>query len=285
MTAEADIDYTKSAQENAEDYFEKAKELAKKAEGARKASEDLEKKLKELEGKQTERKVLKRVKQRAWYERFNWFFTSNGLLAIGGRSAQQNEEINAKYFENGDLFFHANVFGASAVVLKGGQRADQDVEEEAAQFAACYSKAWENGQSSVDVFAASREQVSKSSQSGYVATGSFLIKGERKWFRNVELELCAFASKTEIKLDSSSLWSNAVIGLGPNKIEVDTPTFGVVPAKTCQKLNVERYVALRPGVIKKSEASKMLSQKLGFEDIDYIMQHLPAGGFTLKNVL
>ena len=140
-------------------------------------------------------KKLKERQKREWYEKFNWFVTSGGLLAIGGRSAMQNDEINSKHFSEGDLFFHADIFGASAVVLKGGAQSSDEAQQEAAQFAACYSSAWESGQSYVDVFAAGREQVSKSAK-GRLPTGSFAISGEREWFKAMRLELYAFLQKS-----------------------------------------------------------------------------------------
>jgi hypothetical protein len=38
------------------------------------------------------------------------------------------------------------------------------------------------------------------------------------------------------------------------------------------------------GKSKKSDASKFISNKLGYENIDYIMQHLPSGTFSVKEV-
>ena len=282
MALEADIDYTKSAQENAEEYFKKAKELEKKAKGAAQAVLDLEKKKKEIASKGTREKKLKQIKKREWYEKYNWFFTSSGMLAIGGRSAQQNEEINSKYFEQGDLFFHANIFGASAVVLKEGAKADEKTREEAAQFAACYSKAWEDKLSAVDVFAARRDQVSKSSQNGYVSPGSFLITGEREWFRNVKLELYACLGKPDIEINRSGIQDNAVLNLVPNKLIVETSGLIIMPAIAYEHgASTGKAVRLRPGNVKKSDAAKEIAKKLGFEDIDYIIQHLPAGGFSI----
>jgi len=288
MAVEAEIDYTKSAQKNAEEYFEKAKALEKKAEGASKTIKELEEKRnkisKEKDAESKKTKVLKRIGKREWYEKYNWFFASNGMLAIGGRSAQQNEEINSKYFEKDDLFFHANIFGASAVVLKNGANADKNVKEEAAQFAACYSSAWENQQSTVDVFAVRREQVSKSSNKGYVSTGSFLISGDREWFKNVKLELYAFLSKPEIEISKTALNTNAVLNLEPARIVVDTSLLNVVPALTYERSSksIIKAVRLTPGKMKKSDAAKEIAKRLNFDDIDYIMQHLPAGGFSIE---
>jgi predicted ribosome quality control (RQC) complex YloA/Tae2 family protein len=265
---EADLDYTLSAQKNAEKYFEESKEAKRKIEGAEQAIARLEKKVKELEEKKLISKELTKREEREWYEKFYWFFTSEGTLAIGGRSAQQNELINAKYFDEGDIFFHANVFGASFVVLKDGSSASEKIKAEAAQFAACFSKAWDEGQSSVDVFSAKRDQVSKSQASGYLATGSFLIKGEREWYRNVKLELRAFISETKKKSE--------------NAAEVKINKFNIAPELTCTNSRIADGSRMVSGKMKKSDAAKMLSKKLGYADIDYIMQHLPSGSFSLS---
>ncbi|MCL5100477.1 MAG: NFACT RNA binding domain-containing protein [Candidatus Marsarchaeota archaeon] len=251
------IDFTKSAQDNANDYFSKSKKLKHKSEGAAAMVVELKKQLENIESKPLQSKKLKRMEKREWYERFNWFFTSDGLLVIGGRSAVQNDEINSKYFEDTDLFFHADIFGASVMILKNGVSSSKETREEVAQFAGSFSSAWENLQSSVDVYSLTREQVTKSRNSGSLSTGSFLLKGEREWYKGVPLKLCAFVENEKIR---------------------------ITPELTCQKLGVKHYVSIMVGKSKKSDASKFISNKLGYENIDYIMQHLPSGTFSVKEV-
>ena len=43
-------------------------------------------------------------------------------------------------------------------------------------------------------------------------------------------------------------------------------------------------IRLTPGKTKKSEAAGKLSRLLSYEDIDYIMQHLPPGEFHLESL-
>ncbi len=253
-----EIDYTKSAQDNADEYFKLSKKLKKKAEGAAIAIRDMENKKLEIGKIKPKQLKIKRITEKKWYEKFNWFTTSNSMLAIGGRSAQQNELINSRHFESNDLFFHADIFGASVVVLKDGINASREVKEEVAQFAACFSKAWENGAASVNVYSLNREQVSKSKEKGSLGTGSFLLEGEREWFKGVALEVCAYAEKE------------------PEDV------VKVVPMSTCIAMGIKRYLILKPGNAKKSDAAKLIAKKLGFDDIDYIMQHLPSGGFSIK---
>jgi predicted ribosome quality control (RQC) complex YloA/Tae2 family protein len=254
------IDYTRSAQDNADQYYRLSKKLKRKAEGAGVAIADLEHKRAGIASRPVKQVRMKRLVEKRWYEKFNWFNTSNSMLAIGGRSAIQNEIINSRHFEANDLFFHADVFGASLVVLKDGVGASREIREEAAQFAACYSKAWESGTASVNVYSLRRDQVSKSKEKGSLGTGSFLLEGEREWFKGVALELCAYTGR-----------------------EDDRPLF-VVPISTCMAMGVKRYLLLKPGNVKKSDAAKRIADRLKFEDIDHIMQHLPAGGFSIKEV-
>lgn len=260
---EIEIELGKSAQQNANEYFQKAKKSKRKAEGAVQSVVELEKRLanakEKLESESSE-KQIRQITKREWYEKFHWFFTSNGMLAIGGRDAEQNEVVVAKYFENNDLFFHADVHGADVVILKNGNDAPRAVKEEAAQFAACHSSAWKRGLSSADVYALGKDQVSKSKSGGSLGVGSFAMSGEREWFKNMKLELEAFVKRDEAR------------GVG---------MFCVVPGDTYKRAKIAMGIQIKPGSVKKSDAAKMIAKRLGYQDIDYIMQQLPAGPFDL----
>ena len=259
MIMEIEIDFTKSAQENANEYYRRSKKLAQKREGAEKAVKDLEKRLAEIRSRakaETSRRVVK-AERSEWYEKFHWFYTSNGMLAIGGRDAHQNELINSRHFESNDIFFHADIFGASVVVLKDGISAPKEIKEEVAEFAACYSSAWKEGQRTVDVYAMRRDQISKSTGKGSLGTGSFLMKGERDWYRNVGLSIIMFVKDGKL---------NSVPGMTFGKMAKD----GLVHAKITQ------------GNHKKSDAAKKVSAKLDYDNIDVIMRQLPVGGFRVE---
>jgi hypothetical protein len=110
--------------------------------------------------------------------------TSDGVVVLGGRDAGQNEELVKKYMAGGDTFVHADVHGASVVIVKGKtERMD-----EVAQFAASYSGAWKSGHFSADVYSAIPAQVSKTAGHGeFVSRGSFIVRGKRTWYRDVPL--------------------------------------------------------------------------------------------------
>jgi predicted ribosome quality control (RQC) complex YloA/Tae2 family protein len=186
------LSYDKSVHANAARYYELAKESREKAAGLENAIKETEKELEKA--KKGKKKEVRRKREKEWYEKFHFASTSAGKLMLGGRNAQQNDLLFAKHLDDADLFFHADIQGASAVVLKGGaellgEGVPRQELAEAAQFAASFSKAWINGNAGVDVYAVLKSQLSKHSSGGFIPSGAFAISGERTWFRDTKLAL------------------------------------------------------------------------------------------------
>lgn len=183
-----ELDPKKSAFKNAADYFEAAKKFKRKAAGALKAMAAT--KAKGIAAKQAPAGKAKAAK-RKWFEDFHSFATSEGLLVVAGKDAKQNELLVAKHLKENDLFFHADVVGAAATILKDGLHASATSKKEAAQWACCYSRAWKAGSGVADAYCVKKDQVSKYSHGEFVGKGAFMIYGEREWFRNTPLALRA----------------------------------------------------------------------------------------------
>ncbi|WP_284014039.1 ribosome rescue protein RqcH [Halobaculum litoreum] len=133
-----------------------------------------------------------------WYDRFRWFETSDGFLVIGGRNADQNEELVKNYMEGRDLFCHAQAHGGPVTLIKATDpsEAARDVtipeqsRREAAQFAVSYSSVWKDGRGAGDAYVVTPDQVSKTPESGeYIEKGGFVIRGERDYYRDVAAEV------------------------------------------------------------------------------------------------
>ncbi|RLM63446.1 fibronectin-binding domain-containing protein [Halorubrum sp. Atlit-8R] len=129
-----------------------------------------------------------------WFERFRWFRTSTGYLVIGGRNADQNEELVKKYMSKHDRFFHTQAHGGPVTILKASgpsESADpvdfsEETLREAAQFAVSYSSDWKDGRGAGDAYMVEPDQVSKTPESGeYIEKGSFVIRGDRTYFEDV----------------------------------------------------------------------------------------------------
>jgi predicted ribosome quality control (RQC) complex YloA/Tae2 family protein len=184
-------------QANAAEHYERMKKAGKKLEGSRKALEETQRRIEELQNKWAEKveraKVERTPKQleRAWYEKFRWFDSSDGFLVLGGRDATTNEILVKKHLESHDFVFHADIIGAPFVIVKTrGEALTEQVIREAAQFAVSYSRAWREMLSVLDVYWICSDQVSKTSPSGqYLDKGSFIIHGKKNYVRKVALQV------------------------------------------------------------------------------------------------
>ena len=64
------------------------------------------------------RAAIKQIRKKMWFEKFYWFVSSSGQLVLGGRDARQNELLVKRYLRASDLYVHADVHGASSVVIR-----------------------------------------------------------------------------------------------------------------------------------------------------------------------
>ncbi len=195
MTIE--LDFEKSVEENASLHFERAKKAKKKLTGLKIAIEHTKELISSIESKPSEKAKPVKKKKQQWFHSLHWFFSSDNFLVIGGRSAKGNEQLVKKHLEEGDYFLHADIPGGSVCIIKAErQEIPETTFNEAAQFAAVFSKAWKQSLPAIDVYAVPPEQVSKKAPSGTsLGTGSFMIYGKRKWFRKTPLKIIVGLNK------------------------------------------------------------------------------------------
>ncbi|EFN86238.1 nuclear export mediator factor NEMF homolog isoform X1 [Harpegnathos saltator] len=182
-----DVDLAHTAFGNARKYYSQKRSAAKKQqktiESHGKALKSAEKKTKQtLKEVQTIHSIIK-LRKVYWFEKFYWFITSENYLVIGGRDQQQNELIVKRYLRAGDLYVHADLTGASSVVIKnptGGFVPPKSLAE-AGTMAIAYSVAWD-AKVVANAWWVHHDQVSKSAPTGeYLTTGSFMIRGKKNY--------------------------------------------------------------------------------------------------------
>ncbi|AZQ14619.1 ribosome rescue protein RqcH [Halorubrum sp. PV6] len=208
-----------------------------------------------------------------WFDHFRWFRTSTGYLVIGGRNADQNEELVKKYMGKHDRFFHTQAHGGPVTILKASgpsESADpvdfsEETLREAAQFAVSYSSDWKDGRGAGDAYMVEPDQVSKTPESGeYIEKGSFVIRGDRTYFEDVP---CRVAVGVQCEPVTRALG-------GPPSAIVD---------------RVATSVTLEPGMYAQNDAAMMVYRELKsrFADTsfvrkvasaDQLQEFLPPGG-------
>ncbi len=122
------------------------------------------------------------------HRKYRWFFTSNGKLVVGGKNAEQNEEILRSIKKSGKEHYvmHTSHPGSpfSVIFSEANKVTKKDIEE-CAIFTGCFSRAWREGRKKTKVHIFKSTQLYKT---GEMKTGTWGVKGEIKE-AEVELEL------------------------------------------------------------------------------------------------
>jgi predicted ribosome quality control (RQC) complex YloA/Tae2 family protein len=130
-------------------------------------------------------------RKKEWFERYRWFYTSDGLLAIGGRDSSSNSAIIRKQLAKGDKVFHAEIFGSPFFVLKNvPENLPFDSLNEVAQATVCFSRAWREAMYGMNAYWVNPDQVKKAAPSGqFLAKGSFVLEGSKNFVKAPTLRL------------------------------------------------------------------------------------------------
>lgn len=133
--------------------------------------------------KQQDSVTYAQIRRKNWFERYRWFFTTDGSLAIGGRDAPSNSAVVRRHMKEDDYVFHAQIYGSPFFILKEEKPTNRSLEE-VAQATICFSRVWREGMYGVSAYWVHPNQVKKSAPSGqYLPKGSFTIEGQRNFIK------------------------------------------------------------------------------------------------------
>jgi len=131
------------------------------------------------------------IRKKDWYERYRWFFTSDGILAVGGRDSSSNSALIRKHMEKDDKIFHAEINGSPFFILKDRSEVLMPLSiDETAHATVCFSRAWQASAYGLNSFWVMPDQVKKSAPTGQsMGKGSFMIYGTRNFIKVSSLKL------------------------------------------------------------------------------------------------
>ena len=246
------LDYTKGLDANASDIYQQSKDIGEKGKHAEDALNDSRAELAKKEKGLAKQKAAMAGKaqptKQFWFERFKWFFTSEGKLVIAGRDAHTNDGVVKKHLKEKDLYCHTDIHGAPSTIIKDGASASNQELREACQFATAQSKGWVGAVSEGSAYWVYPDQVSKTPNPGeFVPRGAFIIRGKRNYEYHLPLEL--------------------VVG----EIEYQGTRKVMCGPASCFK-DCERYFVIRPGKNKNHISGEMAKKfNVPEEEISRIM--------------
>ena len=231
-----------------------------------------QKKLDKLKNKanlDTKEILVEEVRKKNWYERYRWFFTSDGMLAIGGRDAPSNSAVVRKHLEKNDRIFHGDIFGSPFFILKDAENPPASSMNEVAHATVCFSRAWREGMHGLSAFWVYPDQVKKSAPSGqFLPKGSFTIEGKRNFVNIPSLKLAVGIIPQE---DYYLLTSGP-----PEPIKKNSLCYAIIEPHGSDMVDVAKKIKMEFSKLEEEIAKKI--------SIDDFVRALPAGQSQIKEV-
>ncbi|MGB1697178.1 MAG: ribosome rescue protein RqcH [Thermoplasmatota archaeon] len=273
-TVKVRVDVRKTIQENAEIQYTAAKKAKSRQAGATTALVEAKARLqaikdKGLDGFGAAPKANEGPQRHFWFESYRWTITPNKFLCVGGRNADQNDQVVKKYMRDGDRYVHAQIHGAPSVVVRASDGSSTEPEESdlliAGQFAACASRGWRQfGQGSA--YWVTPQQVNKTPRSGeFVPKGAWIVHGKRNIMDKLPMEWAVAMvhfnmAGTPVEPDDDPRLVKKLVG---------GPIQGLQPF-------ADRIWKLVPGDVEPNDAAARIAEGFGvsMEDAHHV---LPAG--------
>ena len=249
---------------------------AKRQSGAIKSIDQIKnktkKKLEKLKNRteaSTQEIIVSEVRKKNWYERYRWFFTSDDMLAIGGRDAPSNSAVVRKHLGKNDKIFHGDIFGSPFFILKDAENPTTNSMNEVAHATVCFSRAWREGMHGTNAFWVNPEQVKKSAPSGqFLPKGSFTIEGKRNFVNIPSLKLAVGI----IPQDDHYLLTSGP----PETIKKNSLCYAIIEPHGLEMPEVAKKIKL--------EFSKLEEEITKQINLDDFVRALPAGQSQIKEV-
>lgn len=241
--------------------FTRAKEMERGNTAIEQSKARLEAQIQELRNQtiSVRRKIIiKQQTSKEWYERYRWFITTDGLLAIGGRDASSNSAIIRKHLTENDIVFHAEVHGSPFFIIKNtGNLEETGLSlQQVAVATVSFSRAWKDGISSADAYWVTPDQIKKGAPPGqYVPKGSFVIEGKRNYMKGLELRMAIGVARLE---------NRYTVVCGPaDAVKKSAIIYAILLPGGLQPLNVAKKI--------KSEFVRILGTSSNNEDlVDFV---------------
>lgn len=185
------------------------------------------------------------------YENYRWFFTSNNILVVGGKSDEQNEIVLTDFLKPNYIVMHTSLPGSPFMVIQSNNPSKKDLEETAI-FTACFSQQWKLGRKKIEIDIFKGEQIYKIPS---MKKGTFGVRGKKKTIK-VKAELVLVIQNGKLR---------------------------AVPNASKQKVLAQ----IKQGNLSKEEAAekifKLIRDKYHFPvSRDEIMQAIPSGKLSVR---
>jgi len=147
------------------------------------------------------------------YRNYRWFFTSNKILVVGGKSDEQNELVLKHFLRPEYTIMHTSAPGSPFMIIQSKNPTKKDLEETAI-FTGCFSKQWKTGKKKIDIDVFKGEQIYKLKT---MKLGTFGVKGEKETM-NIKPELILIIQKGKFRAVPNPDGESTLAEIKPGKL-------------------------------------------------------------------
>ncbi|NWJ29352.1 fibronectin-binding domain-containing protein [Marine Group I thaumarchaeote] len=264
------INIKASLQSIASILFDEAKKQSGAIISIEKIKAETEKKLEKFQNKTESEQdliLVTEIRKKSWYERYRWFFTSDGFLVIGGRDAASNSAVVRKHLGKNDKIFHGDIHGSPFFILKDAKDAPDTSMNEVAHATVCFSRAWKEGMYGVSAYWVNPDQIKKSAPSGeFLPKGSFTIEGQRNFINSANLKLAVGIIPQE---------DDYVLTCGPPEtIKKNSICYAIIEPHGSEMVDAAKKIR-----VEFSKIYEEITKKISLDDF---VRVLPAGQSQIK---
>jgi len=147
------------------------------------------------------------------YRNYRWFFTSNNVLVVGGKSDEQNEFVIKNFLNPNYVVMHTSNPGSPFMIIQSKNPTKADLDETAI-VCASFSKQWKVGKKQIEVDIFKGEQIYKIKS---MKTGTFGVKKGKK-IKKVNPELVLIIQKGKLRAVPKTTKAKHLVEIKPGKL-------------------------------------------------------------------
>jgi hypothetical protein len=147
------------------------------------------------------------------YTNYKWFFTSNNVLVVGGKSDEQNELVLKHFLKPQYTIMHTVAPGSPFMIIQSDNPTKEDLNETAI-FTGCFSKQWKTRNKHIEIDIFKGEQIYKLKT---MKLGTFGVKGQKETVK-IKPELILIIQKGKFKAVPNPNGESKLATIKPGKM-------------------------------------------------------------------
>lgn len=163
--------------------------------------------------------MFRKLDLREDYKNCRWFFTSDNILVVGGKSDSQNESVMRTFLKPNYTVMHTSAPGSPFMIIQSEKPIKKDIDETAI-VTGCFSQQWKEGKKKIDIDIFKGRQIYKIKS---MKTGTFGVRGKKE-IKKITPELVLVIQKGKLRAVPKTTKEKKLVGIKQGKLTKEQAT-------------------------------------------------------------